>query len=124
MVVSLICGFLLIAVALLGREWFINQERKRLFELYNHLSRDLADQRVHLGQYVQELHVLRQILMDSGTVNEEELMRLHLQLIQDSSPAPSPVEVSVEAVPTTEPSRSPEPSVLPSEEVSKNRTLH
>lgn len=124
MVVSLICGFLLIAVALLGREWFINQERKRLFELYNHLSRDLTDQRVHLGQYAQELHVLRQILMDSGTVSEEELMRLHLQLIQDANPAPAPAQPSAIAAQIAEPARAPEPSVLPSDEATKNRTLH
>jgi hypothetical protein len=122
MVVFLICGFLLIAVALLGREWFINQERKRLFELYNHLSRDLTDQRVHLGQYAQELHVLRQILMDSGTVSEEELMRLHLQLIQAVNPAQT--QASITAPQVAEPARTPEPSVLPSGELPKNRTLH
>ena len=120
MVVFLICGFLLIAVALIGREWFLNLERKRLFELYDHLSRDLVDQQVHLDQYAQELHVLRQILMDSGTVSEQELMRLHLQLIQQETknlaPAPAP------QIP--EPARTLEQSVLPSAEVAKNRTLH
>ena len=73
MVVFLICGFILIALALIGREWLLNQERRRLFELFDHMGRDLADQRVHLDQYAQELHVLRQILLDSGTVSEEDL---------------------------------------------------
>ena len=116
MVVFLICGCLLIAVALIGREWLLNQERRRLFEIYDHLSRDLTDQKVHLDQYAQELHVLRQILMDSGTVSEEELMRLHLQLIQQED------QVIVESVP--EPARPVEQSVLPGAEVAKNRTLH
>ena len=124
MAVFLICGLLLIAVALLGREWFLNQERKRLFELYNHLSRELTDQRVHLGQYAQELHVLRQILMDSGTISEEDLMRLHLQLIQDANPAPAPAQPSAIAPQIPDPPRPPDPSVLPSDEASKNRTLH
>ena len=117
MVVFLICGCLLIAVALIGREWLLNQERKRLFEIYDHMGRDLADQRVHLDQYAQELHVLRQILMDSGTVSEEELMRLHLQLLQQEVQVPLPQ-------PAPEPPRPLEQSVLPEAEVSKNRTLH
>ncbi len=117
MVVFLICGCLLIAVALIGREWLLNQERRRLFEIYDHLSRDLTDQKVHLDQYAQELHVLRQILMDSGTVSEEELMRLHLQLIQQET------TVALEP-PSPEPSRPVEQSVLPGAEVAKNRTLH
>ena len=118
MVVFLICGCLLIAVALIGREWLLNQERRRLFEICDHLSRDLTVQRVHLDQYAQELHVLRQILMDSGAVNEEELMRLHLQLIQQEAP------VSLELAPAPEPARPVEQPVLPGAEVAKNRTLH
>jgi|MDSW01.1.fsa_nt_gb hypothetical protein len=117
MVVFLICGCLLIAVALIGREWLLNQERRRLFEICDHLSRDLTDQRVHLDQYAQELHVLRQILMDSGAVSEEELMRLHLQLIQQEAPVTLPA-------PAAEPARPVEQSVLPGAEVAKNRTLH
>jgi hypothetical protein len=124
MAVFLICGLLLIAVALLGREWFLNQERKRLFELYNHLSRELTDQRVHLGQYAQELHVLRQILMDSGTVSEEELMKLHLQLIQEASRSPAPDPATAAEAQTPDPPRLLEPSVLPGGELPKNRTLH
>ena len=117
MVVFLICGFLLIAVALIGREWLLNQERRRLFDICDHLARDLADQRVHLDQYAQELHVLRQILMDSGTVSEEDLMRLHLQVIQQQG------QVTLEP-PAPEPARPMEQSVLPEAEVAKNRTLH
>ena len=117
MVVFLICGCLLVAMALIGREWLLNQERRRLYELYDHLCRDLADQRVHLDQYAQELHVLRQILMDSGTVSEEELMRLHLQLIQQET------KPLADTTPTESP-RPVEPSVLPDAQVAKNRTLH
>lgn len=124
MAVFLICGLLLIAVALLGREWFLNQERKRLSELYNHLSRELTDQRVHLGQYAQELHVLRQILMDSGTVSEEELMKLHLQLIQEASRSPAPDPATAAEAQIPDPPRPPEASVLPGGELAKNRTLH
>ena len=117
MVVFLICGFILIALALIGREWLLNQERRRLFELFDHMGRDLADQRVHLDQYAQELHVLRQILLDSGTVSEEDLMRLHLQILQQEGQA-------VANAPLPEPTRPVEQSVLPETEVAKNRTLH
>ena len=44
MVVFLICGFILIALALIGREWLLNKERRRLFELFDHMGREGASE--------------------------------------------------------------------------------
>jgi hypothetical protein len=82
MVALLISGLLLMALALLLRERWLQVERKKLFELYSHTHEEMLEARGQTEQLAEELFVLRTALTDAGIVEESDLMRSHLRLMK------------------------------------------
>ena len=82
MVALLISGLLLIALALLLRERWLHEERKKLFELYSHTHEEMLEARSQTEQLAEELFVLRTALTDGSVLEEADLMRSHLKLMK------------------------------------------
>ena len=83
MMLLAICGGLLLALALMVREYQLGRERAARHSAFEHLHASLDVMTKQLRRTREDLYVLRAVLQERGVVTEEEFSRSRLRLIEN-----------------------------------------